>query len=157
MNPRQKYKLLVLAFLFPYLLLLILELTTRTHFEKWVGPACLCYSFGALILIFRYLRTHPELRPTAEEQRKRLDAIDPRKARMAMIGVIAVSALTCSLYLFFARRPPAYLVCRQGVERAQDFFVFTRRVAWGFLGAYLLVSLRLCQVAFRKHKNERQT
>ena len=86
MKPMQKYKLLVLAVLSPYFLLLVFGLTTGIRSGKWVAPVFLGYSIGALAFMFSYLVTRPELRPTEEERAKRLAAINPRKARLMTIS-----------------------------------------------------------------------
>lgn len=147
----QKYRLLVLGLLSPYLLLLVLGLTTRIHSGKWFAPIFLGYCIGALAFMFRYLVTHPELRPTEEERAKRLAAIDPRKARFMTITFSLLLLLACTLYLVFARRPPG-LVRTQGIESAHTVWLFSRGAAWVCIGVTVAIFVRVCQVANRKNK-----
>jgi hypothetical protein len=154
MKPKQKYRLLVLAILSPYLLLLVFGLTTGTRSGKWVVPVCLCYGIAALAFMFHYLVMHPELRPTQEERAKRLAAINPRKAKLATFGFSLATLLSCSLYLFFAQEPPATLIRVHGVDAAHRYWALTRGAAWTGIAVTLVVLFRLWQVSHRNRASQ---
>ncbi len=157
MKPKQKYRLLVLAVLSPYLLLLVFGLTTGTRSGKWVVPVCLCYGIGALAFMFHYHMTHPELRPTREERAQRLAAINPRRAKLATFGFSVATLLSCSLYLFFAQEPPASLARAHGVDAAHRYWVLTRSAAWTGIAVTLVVFFRLWQVSHRNREGGAQS
>jgi hypothetical protein len=150
MKPMQKYRLVALAILSSYFLLLIFELTTRPG--KWIAPVCLFSGIGALAFMFRHFVTHPELRPTQEERAKRMAAINPGRARLITISLLLLTLLACSMYLVFAHEPRPGVAQTNGLVGAHALGSFTRGAAWSCIGVTIAMFARVCQVAHRRKK-----
>jgi|GEM_PF-5629132 len=150
MKPKQKLRLLALVVYAPYILALLYVLIGHHHPPKWFIPAWIGYGATGLTCLILYLLRHPELRTSPQEEARRLAMIDPRTAKMRIIGIFAANLAFCSFFLFHYREPPSNLVCAQGVARAYAMWGIYRGVAWVNIVLSLAVFLRLCSVSYRK-------
>jgi hypothetical protein len=149
MNPKRKLRLILLGWMVPFASLLFYVLKSD-HLRGWFPFLEFGYFVAFLIYMTRYMKRHPELRPSPEKTERQLAGTDPSRARTGTS--ILLLALVGMALIILAQRDPLSHAWGRGVTPNPAWISMVRAVAWLSLVLGLAGFLRLGQVWYRNRK-----
>jgi hypothetical protein len=149
MNPKRKFRLILLGWMVPFASLLLYVLASH-RLPKWFPFVEFGYFVALLILMTLYVRRHPELRSSPEDRARRAERVNAATPKM-WTSIFLLAGIAVAVFILLQRDPLSHAWGR-GVTPNPTLIRIVHGVAWVNLVLFVAGFVRISQVWYRTKK-----